>query len=707
MICITIGRGRHRMMMAEHKHLAEEGAKLVELRLDYIRRSVDLRRLLLERHCPVIATCRRPHERGKWMRSESDRLVLLRTAIANGADYVDLESDIAGKIPRYGETKRIISYHNFHETPQDLNAIHEMMCRLDPDIIKIATMANNPLDNIRALKLCKSKKFPTVAFCMGEMGLPSRVLCGKFGAPFTYATFNTERIMAPGQLTRDQLLGDYRYESLNEDTRLLGVIADPVAHSLSPQLHNAMIRAENLNMIYLPFRVPAEYLDDFMEHCGDLDIAGLSVTIPHKQAVLKHINALDDLAAGIKAANTIVMKGQGTLGYNTDCDAALESLKEALPTKHEERPFAGLRVLILGAGGVARTIGFGLHRLGAKVIVCTRDYRKGDALATELQCKSADWSARPTIECDVLINATPVGMHPNLDETPFEAKWFDRTVVVFDTVYNPEQTLFIKHARAAACETVTGVDMFARQAAKQFKLFTGKDPDLNMVRDVIKKSISAARYQLKTYKPVKRAKILFLIGYRATGKTTVGKLVAEALGVKWVDSDQKIEQVEGRTIAKILEEGDENDLRKIEGKVIRALAKRFDTIANTNEDDDDNDNDDDDDEIELPPVTAVISLGGGAVTHAKTRQLIDSHHCIWLHAPAEVLAERIEAMQDETPRPALTDESDMLQEVRKLLDKRQPIYSGCADYDIDTTRTSVEEAVDQIVKWLSRADNSE
>ncbi len=133
------------MMIAEHKHLAQQGAELVELRLDYIRRSVNLRRLLDDRPCAAIATCRRPHEGGKWMRSEDDRLVLLRTAIADGADYIDLESDVAGKIPRYGETKRIISYHNFHETPDDLEAIHEMMCRLDPDIIKLATMAGTQI----------------------------------------------------------------------------------------------------------------------------------------------------------------------------------------------------------------------------------------------------------------------------------------------------------------------------------------------------------------------------------------------------------------------------------------------------------------------------------------------------------------------------------------------------------------------------------
>lgn len=494
MICVSIGRGRHRMMMAEHKHLAENGTELVELRLDYIRRSVNLKRLLAERPCPIIATCRRPHERGKWMRTEEERLVLLRTAIANGADYIDLESDVAGKIPRYGDTKRIVSYHNFHETPHDLDDIYEMMCRLDPDIIKIATMANNPIDNIRILRLCRKEKFPTVAFCMGDMGLPSRVLCGKFGAPFTYATFNTERIMAPGQLTQEQLIKDYRYDSLTRQTKVLGVIADPVAHSLSPQIHNACLAKEGLDIIYLPFRVPSEYLDEFMKYALELDLLGLSVTLPHKEAILKHISALDDLSAGIKAANTLVFRGQGTMGFNTDCFAALESLRDGLRIREEEPSFTGRRVLILGAGGVARTIGFGLHREGAKVTICTRDYRKGEALATALQCDSLDWAGRANAEYEILINATPVGMHPNLDESPMDPKWFAKKTIVFDTVYNPEQTLFIKHARAADCVTVTGVDMFVRQAEQQFKLFTGKDPDVDLIRDVIKKSISAAKY---------------------------------------------------------------------------------------------------------------------------------------------------------------------------------------------------------------------
>ena len=289
MICVSVGRGRHKMMMAEHKHLAEQGAELVELRLDYIRRPVNLKRLLADSPCPVVATCRRPEDGGKWMRSESDRVMLLRTAIADGADYVDLEMEIAEQIPRYKNTQRIISYHNFDETPSNLEDIHHQMTELDPDIIKIATMANNPMDNVVALRLCRDSEIPTVAFCMGEMGVTSRLLCGKFGAPFTYATFSSDRKLAPGMLTFEEMRDYYKYDSITKDTRILGVIADPVAHSLSPVVHNSCLRKNGLDYLYLPFRVPREYLEQFVSVCHELDIHGLSVTIPHKELSLIHI----------------------------------------------------------------------------------------------------------------------------------------------------------------------------------------------------------------------------------------------------------------------------------------------------------------------------------------------------------------------------------------------------------------------------------
>ena len=184
MICVSIGRGRHRHMIAEHQHLVEQGAELVELRVDYINGDVNLKRLLADKVGPVIITCRRQQDGGKWAGSEEARLMLLRTAIAEGVDYVDMEEDIANQIPRFGKTKRIISLHDFTKTPENLTEIHQRLAALDADVVKIATMANTPHDNLRMLQLMQNADTPTVALCMGEMGTPSRILAGKFGAPF-------------------------------------------------------------------------------------------------------------------------------------------------------------------------------------------------------------------------------------------------------------------------------------------------------------------------------------------------------------------------------------------------------------------------------------------------------------------------------------------------------------------------------------------
>lgn len=532
MICVSIGRGRHAMMMAEHQHIVEQGAKLVELRLDFIRRPVDLKRLMKDAGCDVIATCRRPEDRGMWRKSEQDRVMLLRSAIAYGVPYVDLEWDIADSIPRYGKTKRIISYHNFDETPPDLEAIHAKMKKLDPDVIKIVTMATTPADNMTTLRLCGDKDVPTVSFCMGEMGVISRILCGKFGAPFTYAMFSDERPMAPGQLSFQRMEKVFRYDSITADTKILGVIADPVAHSLSPVIHNAAIRKNNLDMLYLPFRVPAESLGQFIGICPELGVRGLSVTIPHKQNILKSISAMDDNVAGIKAANTVVFKKGNVFGYNTDCYAAISSLKQRLMeimarldksanetaaesdvavatdqevSSKESDSFSdeqidastvlnGRKVLLLGAGGVARAIAFGLKKEKAIVTIAARDHKKAEALATDMSSKSIEWVARTNFDCDVIVNCTPVGMHPKMNESPFDAAGFDKHKIVFDTIYNPEQTLFIKQARQADCPTVTGVDMFVRQAARQFELFTGTAADRDLLRYEVKRAISAAKY---------------------------------------------------------------------------------------------------------------------------------------------------------------------------------------------------------------------
>jgi 3-dehydroquinate dehydratase/shikimate dehydrogenase len=479
-------------MIAEHKHLAEQGASLVELRLDYIKGEVQLKRLLADRPCAVVATCRRDSDGGKYNGPEESRQAILRMAIAEGVEYVDIEEDIAATIPRFGATKRIISLHNYNETPKDISAIHQRLCRLDPDVVKIATMANSPMDNLRMMSVVGESNVPTVGMCMGEMGTPSRLLAGRFGSPFTYATFHQERPLAPGQISFQEMHETYQYDEINEHTAVFAVIADPVGHSLSPLIHNAALRHAGINAVYLPFRVPREHLDQFLLEAPRMGIRGLSVTIPHKEAVVQHLGKTDRVVIDIGAANTLVFSDEGIVGFNTDSRAAIDSLESHFKVNVDE-PLRDRTALVLGAGGAAKAVAYGLRRRGADVVLASRTHNRAKALAGALGCEAVEWKSRTGVDCQILVNCTPVGMHPHVDDTPFEKHYLKPSMTVFDTVYNPESTLLIKDARSQGCNVVTGVEMFVQQAALQFKLFTDQDAPVDIMRQTLKRATGAAR----------------------------------------------------------------------------------------------------------------------------------------------------------------------------------------------------------------------
>ncbi len=472
MICVSIGRGRHKQMIAEHARLVEDGIQLVELRLDYIQRAVSLQRLLADKPGPVVITCRREGDGGQWTHSEQDRVMLLRSAIAEGVDYIDLETEIADSIPRFGKTKRIISMHDFFRTPENLEQIRDKLAAQDADIVKIATMANIPRDNIRMLEMMQSSSIPTIGICMGEMGTPTRILAMRYGAPFTFATYNQERSLAPGQLSYKVMRDVYSVDDINDETELYGVIGDPIAQSLSPVLHNSGFRHLKLNKVYLPFRVPVEDLDAFVRDCSTLGIRGLSVTIPHKESVLKYCSKIDGAVKGINAANTMLFGNGEILGFNTDYRAAMVCLDERLGTADRKTPLAGHTAILLGSGGAARSIAFGLRRRGADVCVTSRTAAKAETMATELNCRTVAWEHRHNVTADVIVNATPIGMHPNVDETPYDPRRLRPNSIVFDLVYNPEHTLLLKEAKQRNCRTISGVEMFVGQAALQFQHFT-------------------------------------------------------------------------------------------------------------------------------------------------------------------------------------------------------------------------------------------
>ncbi len=515
-ICVVIGRTRHKMIQAELREAGRQGARLIELRLDFLAKAPDFKRLLAHKPCPVIATVRRIGDGGRWGSSEEARQMLLRQAIVAGFDWVDLEMDVVEEIQRFKNVKRIVSYHNMREVPADLEKIYDYMARQDVDVIKVAVRAQNPEDNLRVLEIQKRATKPTVAFCMGDMGLPSRLLAGKFGAPFTYAAFTKERTLAPGLPSFDDLKKIYHYEDVNADTEVYGVVGDPVAHSQSPLLHNNAFRHIGKNAVYLPFRVPRGELAEFLKAIEPLKVKGFSITIPHKEAAAEAAGFKDPAVNQIQAANTLVRGPEGYTAYNTDYDGVLDSLYANLPPtwaamaglrdsapstgitelpsfKDAQSVLASRTVLVLGAGGVARAVAMALHRERALVTIANRNFERGQRLATEIGCRVVEWQNRQTVTCDILVNCTSVGMHPNLDQTPIDSNFLRPNLLVLDAVYTPETTLLVKEARLRGCHVITGTDLFVRQAARQFQLFTGQPAPVELMRDLLRRALSPVK----------------------------------------------------------------------------------------------------------------------------------------------------------------------------------------------------------------------
>jgi 3-dehydroquinate dehydratase / shikimate dehydrogenase len=668
---------------------AKQGAKLIELRLDFLAKVPDFKRLLDNRPCPMIATFRRPNDGGRWTGTEEQRLKLLRHAIVAGFDYIDLEIDVIQQIPRFGKVQRIVSYHNIQGMPEKLEEIHQQMCEEDADIVKICVTAQQASDNLRVLALLKDPGKPTVAFCMGDVGACSRMLGLRQGMPFTYGAFNKERQIAPGILSFKELQQIYRVEEIKSGTKVYGVIGDPVSHSLSPLIHNAALRELGINAMYLPFRVPRGELAGFLQSFREIPVDGYSVTIPQKEAAAKLASEKDEFVTALGAANTLLATETGFRAANTDMQAGIDSLKANLPPNDDGQP-GNLRsrfVLIVGAGGVARAIAHGLKKEGVPMMITNRTEERGVKLAEEVGCKFIDWTARHLTDCDTIINCTSVGMHPNVDESPIHHSCLTPGFMVFDTIYTPETTMLVRDARERGCHVLTGVDMFVRQAGLQFQLFTGQAPPLDLMTQMVRKALSpvqtreeerAKRVEESTLQeamPDVSPRLLFLIGYRGAGKTTVAQLLADRLGWIWADADAVLEDRYGKTIREIFAEEGESGFREKEAAILEELTG-FDGC--------------------------VIATGGGVVLREDNRQRLKLGPVVWLQAPAELLWQRLQADPiTAEQRPDLGQGG--LGEIEEMLRARNPLYEECQTFCVDSSQQTPEEIADAIAVWYQAA----
>ncbi|HVH73039.1 MAG TPA: shikimate dehydrogenase, partial [Candidatus Dormibacteraeota bacterium] len=464
-IC-AVAAARTAREMSRQVRLALRTVRTVELRLDWLKNDVERSRLLLwlKKHMPAsatfLATCRRKEGEGRFVGDIAHQLYWLTQARDAGCLWCDIEMETFRELPEgilrsYPLPPRILlSIHDFERMPnlprQVVVAQHGQV-----DAVKIAAHAKTIADSVRLLKVARrSKNF--VAVPMGAVGLPARLLALREGSALAYAPVG--EATAAGQIGLDEMLHLYRAHLLNRTTRVYGVIGDPIGHSLSPLLHNSGFAACRINAVYLPFLVPQ--LHDFLKSIPDFGIRGFSVTIPHKQAILKQLKECEPLAAEIGAVNTVVVRRDGSLyGCNTDYIGVLRALEKKLR-------LPGSRVLILGAGGSARAAAFALSRTGAQVFICARREPAAKELARAVGGEAVPRPALRSASFDAILNATPIGMHPYEGISPLSAREL-QCCIVMDLIYRPERTKLLKTAAQKGIATVSGVDMFLAQGFAQ------------------------------------------------------------------------------------------------------------------------------------------------------------------------------------------------------------------------------------------------
>ncbi len=495
---------------------ASRFADIIELRIDYMKQP-DLKSLLEKRTKPVIVTNRPRREGGKFEGNEEDRLSLLKLAIQLHADYVDVEHDSIQRLrgdAAISKTKLIVSYHNFQETPGSIPETYQRLSKSGADIIKIVTFANTIIDNITIYRLLQQAKMPLISFCMGEYGTISRILYKKFGSSLTFASLQKGKESASGQVNIHELLNVYRVKSQDKQTAIYGLIGNPVSHSIGPYIHNALFKELGLNAVYVPFKV--DKVETFIEEFKALDTRGYSVTIPHKESVVGCLDEADPMVKKIGAANTVVNKDGRLMGYNTDCEAAMKTLECAIdgasrgssqlkPATTNRTLLKGKTATILGAGGAARAIAFGLKHRGAIVTILNRNYERARLLAGDVGCLSGRPEDFQPDRTTIIINATPVGMFPAVDATPIEKNKLKPGMVVFDTIYNPLETRLLREAREQGCTVVGGLPMFARQAAEQFQLWTGQTPSLESIEKIACERLGNTQSRNDNHLPIKKS----------------------------------------------------------------------------------------------------------------------------------------------------------------------------------------------------------
>lgn len=447
----------------------QDGADLVEVRLD-MPRDPDVRAALKDRQTAVLVTCRPKWEGGGFLGSEEERRRILLEAVDEGAEYVDVEYNsgfLSDVLERRQGRGVVVSYHAFAAGHHDVHARYRAMRATGAEVVKIAVAVDSLYAGADLMHVGDMSD-RRVMIGMGTAGIPTRVLAGRYGMCWAYAG----DAVAPGQQSLERMRDRFRVRRVSENTMVYGVLGSPVSHSVSPAMHNAGFHALELDAVYLPLE--ANDIDDFSAFARAVGLRGASVTAPFKEDVASRVSQMDETATAVGAVNTLLCDGDDWSGRNTDVSGFLSPLTGRMS-------LAGTRAVVLGAGGAARGVAWGLVQQGAAVRVCARRLDRAKLVSRLVGAKAVEMP--PAADSwDLLVNTTPVGTFPNGDESPLPDGAFDEGLV-YDLVYNPKITRLLEQASKAGCDTIGGLEMLVAQAREQFAWWTGAQAPKGVFED--------------------------------------------------------------------------------------------------------------------------------------------------------------------------------------------------------------------------------
>lgn len=508
-LAVSISAGTPEQVRQRIEQAVQEGAGAIELRTDFLQPlepSVvsELVHFAHSKKIPAIVTCRDSAQGGAGNWPEEKRIDILEAALDAGVSFVDCEfsryvlnsvrSRLRLALQRNPKARLILSAHDFSGPFEDLTGLYESIVTVCPEAIpKLVYTARHINDCFEGLDLLHDSDRDAIVLAMGEAGMITRILTAKAGGFLTFACLSHQEATAPGQTTAERMKKLYRWDQINNQTQIYGILGNPVAHSLSPTIYNNCFESVGLNALYLPFLLEggqAEF-ETFMHQILSrpwLHVRGLSVTLPHKTHALEFTHRkgsfLDNLPESIGAVNTLKIGYNGLVsGYNTDCAGAIDALTETLGIGRHG--LHNRRAAVIGAGGAGRAVAAGLTEAGARVTIYNRTFRKAQSLAREFRCQAASLEEIKNTDAEILINCTSIGMHPHTDSSPVPPEIWGPDKVAFDTVYNPLKTRFLQEAQAAGAQLVTGAEMFIRQAAAQYRLLVGAEPDEKRIRRIV------------------------------------------------------------------------------------------------------------------------------------------------------------------------------------------------------------------------------